>query len=819
MERLGISGIGGMIGGAAILVMATQPANAAATQITNVRLSPSDSGVNVTLQTRNGDHPQVFTVKRGNALVADVVNAQLRLPQGKDFTQSNPAPGISSVTVSQLDANSVRITVSGNGNPPSAQVDRSGSGLVLSVNSSGETTEAATPIPAVAPLAPAPAVPSSSVPAPAAIAQAAPHTSPAPQQSSPLPQASPATPSTPSNGVMIPNPGVTIDGVPVLAPTDTSTPALAARAVAPPLGDISVSSTDSSSPEIDLGTSEVVPRLVLRDAPARDVLSLLARAAGMNVAYIEAPSADSSGQAAQAATGQPGEEAQGVKISLDIENEPVQSVFNYVLRVAGLEANRSGRTIFVAPRLPDGARNVITRTFRLNQVTASDAAAYLATLGVETRQFIPSGVSRTTTSQGDITTTSESITEPRVATVNVEQGNSPLLLRGIAATADPRLNSITLVGEPQKVAAAASILSQLDLRRRQVAVNVKIVDVNLLATQDANTSFSFGVNDAFINSDGGAASLNFGGYRPPSSADVSGSRITPPVTGTNLPSGTGEPFIDAQPTAPFGTGGSQTFGSPALNDGSIQTPGGTYARPPFGTRQNPLQPGVTTAQGGTVTYTLPSLFQYPTRFLANLQTQVVSGNAKILTDPTLVVQEGQQARVNLGQEVISQVDVQFTDSPGGTRETRTIQKALAGLTLTLNVDRIDDNGFVTLALAPRVTSPSSTQDLGNGSSATLLTVRELNSGNIRLRDGQTLIVSGIIQDSDRTTVTKVPILGDIPILGALFRRTNRSNTRQEVIILLTPQILDDSEGSTFGYRYTPSEGTQQYLRRQGVQAP
>ena len=817
MERLGIGAIGGMIGGAAILVLATQPASATATQITNVKLSPSDSGVNVTLQTRNGAHPQVFTVKRGNALIADVVNAQLRLPQGKDFTQSNPAPGISSVTVAQLDANSVRVTVNGNGNPPSAQVDRSGSGLVLNVSSSGETTQAATPIPAVAPLAPAPAVPSASVPAPAAIAQSSPSQQSSPQQSSPLPQASPASPGTP-NGVLVPNPGITIDGVPVLAPTDNSTPALAARAVAPPLGDISVSSTDSSTPEVDLGTSEVVPRLVLRDAPARDVLSLLARAAGMNVAYIEAPSTGASG-AAQAATGQPGEAAQGVKISLDIENEPVQSVFNYVLRVAGLEANRSGRTIFVAPRLPDGARNVITRTFRLNQVTASDAAAYLATLGVETRQFIPSGVSRTTTSQGDITTTSETITEPRVATVNVEQGDSPLLLHGIAATADPRLNSITLVGEPQKVAAAASVLSQLDLRRRQVAVNVKIVDVNLLATQDANTSFSFGVNDAFINSDGGAASLNFGGYRPPSSADVNSSRITPPVTGTNLPSGTGEPFLDAQPTAPFGTGGSQTFANPSLNDGSIQTPGGTYARPPFGTRQNPLQPGVTTAQGGTTTYTLPSLFQYPTRFLANLQTQVVSGNAKILTDPTLVVQEGQQARVNLGQEVVSQVDVQFSDTAGGTRETRTIQKALAGLTLTLNVDRIDDNGFVTLALAPRVTSPSSTQDLGNGSSATLLTVRELNSGNIRLRDGQTLIVSGIIQDSDRTTVTKVPILGDIPILGALFRRTNRNNTRQEVIILLTPQILDDSQGSTFGYHYTPSEGTQQYLRRQGVQAP
>jgi type IV pilus assembly protein PilQ len=63
-----------------------------------------------------------------------------------------------------------------------------------------------------------------------------------------------------------------------------------------------------------------------------------------------------------------------------------------------------------------------------------------------------------------------------------------------------------------------------------------------------------------------------------------------------------------------------------------------------------------------------------------------------------------------------------------------------------------------------------------------------------------LILSGIIQESDRTTVTKVPILGDIPILGALFRSTNKSNQRQEVIVLLTPQILNDGVNQV---NYTP----------------
>jgi type IV pilus assembly protein PilQ len=123
----------------------------------------------------------------------------------------------------------------------------------------------------------------------------------------------------------------------------------------------------------------------------------------------------------------------------------------------------------------------------------------------------------------------------------------------------------------------------------------------------------------------------------------------------------------------------------------------------------------------------------------------------------------------------------------------------AGLTLVIEVNRIDDNGFVSLSIAPTVTAPSGEQENPDGSVTTLLSSRSLESGLIRLRDGQTLVLTGIIQDSDRTTVSKVPILGDIPILGALFRQSERSNERREVVVLLTPQIISDADSSTWGY--------------------
>jgi type IV pilus assembly protein PilQ len=219
---------------------------------------------------------------------------------------------------------------------------------------------------------------------------------------------------------------------------------------------------------------------------------------------------------------------------------------------------------------------------------------------------------------------------------------------------------------------------------------------------------------------------------------------------------------------------------------------------------------------GNISVGLPSLFQYPDRFLTTLRAQIVSGNAKILTDPTLVVQEGETAQINLTQEVVGNITSE-TESTDGL-VTRTIEAEIreAGLILQIIVDRIDDNGFITLAVNPTVSSIGGVQDLSVGDDTNqiaLLNVRQLESGRIRLRDGQTLILSGIIQETDRTTISKVPILGDLPIIGALFRSTNRINERNEVIVLLTPQILDDSGLSGFGYNYTPGREVRQFLQR------
>ncbi len=716
-------GLTEIIGGGAIALMMTLPAHAAATQITGVQINQTANGVEVVLQTGDGDRPQVFTVNRGNALVADIVNARLVLPEGNGFLQNSPAPGISAIMVSQLDENSVRVTIMGETAPPTSQVAQTDASVTFNVSTSG----------AMAQLPPS-----------------SPNSPPLPSNPSTSP---PLLPSVPPSQVLVPNPQVNINGVPSTpsAARPGLAPPLLPRAVAPPVGDIAVATTDASPTVIELGTSEVVPRLVLRDAPVRDVLSLLARAAGLNIAYLDQQQAAEGGDAAVA---QETATAAGSRISLDIENEPVQNVFNYVLRISGLEANLNGRTIFVGTRLPNSARALVMRTLRLNQVDVATALNFLVGLGAETavsreRQVatavavpVTGGELGETSGINQVSTT----TEVAIETQRVDYQDSTPILRGLSVVGDERTRSVTLVGTPKLLEIASAQLTQLDVRRRQVAINVRVIDVNLSNIDRASTSFSFGIDDTRIIQDDGVGVINFGS------------------------------------STPIGIGTAVDQLGNLIGGNNLQGSGFDFAR----------------------------------NFLAQLRFAITSGNAKILTDPTLVVQEGETAEVQLTQDVVTNFEIETEGTGTDRTQTVTVETTPAGLILTVDVAGIDDNGFVTLSVGPTISAPADTFRANVQDSVlqiTLLAVRRLSSGQVRVRDGQTLILSGIIQDQDRSEVTKVPILGDIPILGALFRSTNRTNTRQEVIVMLTPQIIDDSDTSTFGYRYVPSREVQNILEQ------
>ena len=765
----------GILTGAAIAIVAQTPAFAQ-TQVQDIRLVEMNGEVALVLVTRSGERPEVFVVRRGNDFVADIINTQLPA-QKQNFQQNNPIPGIASVVVTQLDSTSVRVIVSGvNGSPEARIMQGSNEGIVISMGASaGAVAQVPNQVPPAAPPVP-----------------------PAPPARSPQP-------------VLVPDPQITIDGRNVpqsgIRPSDAVPPFLP-RAVAPPLGDIAVSNISPGIPVIRLNTTQRIPRLVLRDAPVSDVLALLARTAGLNLAISNLIKEDSTGEFRVPNGEQEEKQITGRKISLDIENESVEDVFNYVLRLSGLQANRVGNTIFVGVKLPTAASDTVVRSLRLNQVSAASAAAFLTTQGAAT-QIAVTQVTIAPVNTGGVGLKDEVINTPIITELAAKESSSPLVLRGLAVSPNNRLNSITLVGPPYLVETAVAMLAQLDLRQRQVAVNVKVIDVNLSGEEAASSSFSFGVNDTFFVNDGGAASVNFGGINPPNQATATSGINARPIVPNPLSS-----------QAPF-------YNRNGLAVNPLTAPGGGVSLDPIApVTERPGQVGVSDytpftrnlATGaltglGSTTNSLFPFFQYPRKFLSTLTAQIISGNAKILTDPTLVVQEGETAKVALVEEIVKSVTTTFVDTVSGTRDSKDFTFQNVGLTLDVNVERIDDNGFVSMRINPTVSAPGDQVDAGGGDFARQILSRTVESGLIRLRDGQTLILSGIIQEQERATVSKIPLLGDLPIVGSLFRRTTKENSRAEVIVLVTPQILDDSDRAPYGYEYSPSPDALRMMQR------
>jgi type IV pilus assembly protein PilQ len=812
---------------------------AATNKITDLEIAKSNNQLELKLTATNKDNASFYTLRGDNTIEANILNTSLDLPSGNSYKQDNPIAGVKSLEINQINSEHTQVLISTEANTPVESLfKQEGDDLILTLN---RVTKADTLKQEIKQFGQK-TVTNLKQTYKSALGQSKDKDN----DKETVAADKDSVDSDVDSDVLIPNPEVVIDDNRVndikekvftaqdseVNGSDTTAPETLTRAAAPPVGDMAVSNINTMPDMVDLGSSATVSNLVFRDAPVREVLSLLAKEANLSVVYAgAAKTAD--------AQGVEGEET-GPTISLDLENQPVQEVFNSVLLISGLDANRRGNIIYVGEKLPAQARNLVSRTIRLNQVGAENAALYLASQGATGKR---------------LTTEVEEIIDPETGKVVQRKETSPqlqdldggsedetntqaLMLKGLQVSTDGRLNAITLVGEPRKVEVATSFLTQLDARRRQVSVNVKVIDVNLLNQDVFNSSFSFGINDSFFSSDNGSASFRFGDRTPPTSTQLN----SPAGRATNPPA-FANPFADSNTFYDLNGSGFKVddtipgfFNS---NTGEVipRQTGTFYNRTP-GVSENPFTTGITDitkatfnavstdkdgrttftqGQDGTATSGLPSYIQYPDKFLSLLEAKVTSGNAKILTDPTLMVQEGQQGTVKLVQKIVESVKTEI-DGDSGAR-TITPQIGEAGLSLTVNVDRIDDNGFVSMSVSPKVSSVGQTQNFDSGGGAVnqlnLLSEREVSSGLVRLRDGQTLILSGIIQDQERTTVSKVPILGDIPLLGSLFRSTNKTNERAEVIVLLTPEIVEEDAGLASNFQ--PSKESREVLEKSGVE--
>jgi type II secretory pathway component GspD/PulD (secretin) len=169
---------------------------------------------------------------------------------------------------------------------------------------------------------------------------------------------------------------------------------------------------------------------------------------------------------------------------------------------------------------------------------------------------------------------------------------------------------------------------------------------------------------------------------------------------------------------------------------------------------------------------------------ATLNALITSGDGKILARPNVMTFNGNKATIFIGD----QLPIVTPSTTGGTTTNTTSYKN-AGISLSY-VPRINDDDFITASVFVEVSTPTMVT-LGSGSGATQayqITTRSAQT-NVRMKDGDTMVIGGLISSSDTKNMSKVPILGDLPMLGKLFRSVTRGKIETEVVIFLKAKIV------------------------------
>jgi hypothetical protein len=169
----------------------------------------------------------------------------------------------------------------------------------------------------------------------------------------------------------------------------------------------------------------------------------------------------------------------------------------------------------------------------------------------------------------------------------------------------------------------------------------------------------------------------------------------------------------------------------------------------------------------------------PLSFSAQLGLALSNGKGRVLADPRITTLSGHTASIRAGDTISI---LTTTSGNAGTIATTQVQSFQTGVTLDITPSVTPDGG-VTVALHPVVNSLA-----GTNNGVPEISTRDTQT-TVHLQDDQTLVIGGLIQVNDTRTTTKVPVLGDIPLLGKLFTNEQVNNTRNELVIVVTPHVV------------------------------
>ena len=169
---------------------------------------------------------------------------------------------------------------------------------------------------------------------------------------------------------------------------------------------------------------------------------------------------------------------------------------------------------------------------------------------------------------------------------------------------------------------------------------------------------------------------------------------------------------------------------------------------------------------------------YEWQFSAAIEAMVSHGKADVLSRPNIVTMQGQEAVINIGGEVPVP-----TVSTTNSTVTTSIEYRPAGIILRC-LPMVNEDGYITSKIHTEVSSPQYVEEMN----AYSFQKRSADT-MVRLKDGETMVIGGLISSEEIKSMSKVPFLGDLPILGNLFKSVHSSVTNSEIFIILKAKIV------------------------------
>jgi len=420
-------------------------------------------------------------------------------------------------------------------------------------------------------------------------------------------------------------------------------------------------------------------------------------------------------------------------VSLDYDSADVRDILSWMASKAGFNIIYTNDVAGVV-------------TLRLNNVPFDEAFKTVLNLkGLATEQ-VGNSILRIATPQVLLAERQQALPVTRIFSINYTkaeelktQVDSVMSAEGRkgVTTADKNNNVLIVTDTPGGIETMARLIRQLDQRPKQVLIEAKLVEVSL------NNSFNLGIQWSAYGADNGRVNgkpgINYVG---------SGTKLPDEFTGPLNPSGLGTGI--PQPLA--GGGGGTGVNLPA----SV-----IYGAFRFGR--------------------IASNYMFDSTLSAAAQKSKV----KVLSDPKVATLNNKEATINITTQIpYTTTETTQTVPPISTTK---VTYLTVGIMLTVT-PTINGDGRVSLKIKPSVSQPSATIAAVAGG-APGIDMRSADT-TVLIKDGETVVIGGLIHDSISEGFFKVPLLGDIPIAGWLLKKKTTSRDRMELLIFVTPRILE-----------------------------